>query len=139
VSATRFLSKRSKPGVQVEHHALGLRPEKRLVRMLAVDVDEPISRLTHLVDRRGVAVMNARERPFASTTRRNSNRFGSPRARARATSPRFPGSESMANSAVTSARSAPERTCSPPVRSPSVIDNASIRIDFPAPVRLSGP
>src|SRR5438445_9861621 len=56
VSATRFLSKRSKPGVRVEYHALVLGPEKRLVRMLAVDVDEPISRLAHLVDRRVVAV-----------------------------------------------------------------------------------
>src|SRR6266513_2226260 len=79
-------------------------------------------------------LINARERPFASTTRRNSSRFGSPSsACARSHSP-IPGSESMANSAVTSARSAPERTCSLPARSPSVNDRASIRIDFPAPV-----
>jgi len=56
MSATRFLGKRSKPGVCVEHQALGLGPEKRLVRMLAVDVDEPVSGLAQLVYCRGVTV-----------------------------------------------------------------------------------
>src|SRR5260221_12621083 len=56
VSATRFLGERRKPGVHVEYQALGLGPEKRLGRMLTVDVDEPISRLAHLVACRSVAV-----------------------------------------------------------------------------------
>jgi len=40
----------------IEYEALGLGPEKRLVRMLAVDVDQPLSRLAQLVDCRSVAV-----------------------------------------------------------------------------------
>ncbi len=42
--------------MRVEHLALRLRPEKRLVRMLAVDVDQPVACLAQLVDRRRVAV-----------------------------------------------------------------------------------
>src|SRR5882672_10616961 len=78
--------------------------------------------------------MNARERPLASTTRRNSNRFGSPSSACSRSQSPIPGRESIAKSAVTSARSAPERTCSLPARSPSAKDSASIRMDFPAPV-----
>src|SRR5256885_7192084 len=56
MSCTRFPGERRKPGVRVEYQALGLGSEKGLVRMLAVYVDEPVSRLAHLVDCRSVAV-----------------------------------------------------------------------------------
>ena len=51
VPASHLLGERSKPGVHVEHPALRLRLEKRLVRMLAVDIDQPISGLPQLINR----------------------------------------------------------------------------------------
>src|SRR5262245_61432792 len=45
MSVTGFLRKRCKPCVRIEHQALCLRPEQRLVGVLAVDIDQPLSGL----------------------------------------------------------------------------------------------
>src|SRR5690349_23406947 len=59
VSLAGVAGKGRETRVRVEHQALGLGLQKRLVGMLAVDVDELLSRLAQLVDRGSMAVYEA--------------------------------------------------------------------------------
>ena len=82
----------------------------------------------------GRPLIQARERPCASSTRRSSTTPGSPASPCASSHASTIGRLVASNTADNSARSAPWRNCRNSKRSPSSNASASTSIDLPAPV-----
>ena len=72
-SSADFTDQSAQAGVCIEQIALGIAAQKRLVRMLTVDIDQPFTHFAQLLRRCRRTIDVGRERPPASTTRRSSN------------------------------------------------------------------